>query len=469
MSKGMHEPPQVVLIVDDDEDIRGVLKFLLGRAGYQVVAAKDGGEGLSLLRTCDPRLAILDYRLPDMTGLDLLRRLRIAEPHLPVILLTGFADLAVAVAAIKEGALDYLSKPFDNQQLLATVREALRCGAAPAVVASGHQGLRDRMGPSPAIARTIQDVERVAATAFAVNLHGETGAGKELIARAIHAASPRARRPFVTVDCGSIPDTLIENELFGHERGAFTGAERQQPGKLESANGGTLFLDEIGNLSWSAQARLLRVLQEREFYRVGGVKAIPIDVRLISASHHDLAEDVAKGTFREDLLYRLCDYRIAIPPLRARQEDILHLARHFLAEANVELGKRVSDFSDAAVRALLSYRWPGNVRQLRSVVRRAALFASHLIDVSHLALPVSEPPAAPATATPGIPLDGSSLKEIVHRRMIDIERQVLMEALRHARGNKAAVARLLHVDYKTIHTKLKMYGLNRDGALWNAP
>ena len=460
MSKGMSEPPSVVLIVDDDEDIRSILKCLLVRAGYQVVAAKDGTEGLHLTRTCDPRLAILDYRLPDMTGLDLLRRLRNADPHLPVILLTGFADLAVAVTAIKEGALDYLSKPFDNQQLLATVREALRSVCTAASDVKGDQELRDRMGPSPASARTIQDVERVAATDFAVNLHGETGSGKELIARAIHTASPRAARPFITVDCGSIPDTLIENELFGHERGAFTGAERQQPGKLESANGGTLFLDEIGNLSWSAQARLLRVLQEREFYRVGGVKPIPIDVRLISASHHDLSEDVAKGTFREDLLYRLCDYRISIPPLRARPEDILHLARHFLTEANLELGKRVSDFAPDAVQAMRGYHWPGNVRQLRSVVRRATLFASHLIDSSHLALPASEHHETPVTGPIGIPLEGCSLKEIVHRRLIDIERQVLMEALRHSRGNKAAVARLLHLDYKTVHTKLKVYGLN---------
>ena len=260
------------------------------------------------------------------------------------------------------------------------------------------------------------------------------------------------------MDCGSIPDTLIENELFGHERGAFTGAERQQPGKFEAAQGGTLFLDEIGNLTWSAQARLLRVLQERVIFRVGGTKPIPVDVRLVSASNHDLTDAVAKGTFREDLLYRLCDYRIALPPLRARQEDILHIAQQFLTEANRELDKHVSVFSEAATEALRTYRWPGNVRQLRSVVRRAVLVANHEIDLDHLALPQTEADL-PQPAAAGLCALGMSLKEIVHKRMADVERQVLFEALHRLHGNKAAVARLLQVDYKTVHTKLKTYGL----------
>jgi DNA-binding NtrC family response regulator len=458
MNRETSEQPDVILIVDDDEGIRRMLQIVLGHEGYRAIAAQDGGEGLCLARTCGPRLAILDYRLPDMTGLDVLRRLRLSDPTLPVILLTGFADLAVAVASIKEGAFDYLSKPFDNQGLLAKVREALLSRHEPGEAPSPANGLRERLGPSPAIARTIQDVERVSSTDFSVSLHGETGSGKEVIARAIHAASPRSARPFVAVDCGSIPDTLIENELFGHERGAFTGAERQQPGKFEAAEGGTLFLDEIGNLSWSAQARLLRVLQERVLYRVGGTKPVPTDVRLICASNHDLLDAVAKGTFREDLLYRLCDYRISIPPLRARREDILHIAQQFLGEANAELCKEVRGFSEAAIQSMLGYRWPGNVRQLRSVVRRSVLLASYMVDTNHLALPESDRNDNPA-ATQGESLEGRSLKEIVRLRMADVERQILLEALKHSRGNKAAVARLLQVDYKTVHTKLKTYGL----------
>jgi two-component system nitrogen regulation response regulator GlnG len=457
--KGMSEHPKVVLIVDDDSDIRSILTLLLGNAGYLVVAAQDGAEALRQARTCDPCLAILDYRLPDMTGLDVLRRLQIVAPHLPVIMLTGFADLSVAVASIKEGAFDYISKPFDNKEFLGKVRDAFRYRSNPATVSEAVVGLRERMGPSPAIARTILDVERVATTDFAVSLQGETGSGKEVIARAIHSASSRATHPFVAVDCGSIPDTLIENELFGHERGAYTGAERQQPGKLESAQGGTLFLDEICNLSWSAQARLLRVLQERVLFRVGGTKPIPIDVRLISASHRDLAEEVAKGSFREDLLYRLCDYRIAIPPLRDRREDIPFIAGTFLNEANRELGKEVRGFSDEAIQAMLGYRWPGNVRQLRSVVRRAVLLASYLIDASHLALPEVTGGETAAPVAVNVSLDGRSLKETLQLHMADVERQILREALKHAQGNKAAVARLLRVDYKTVHTKIKAYGL----------
>jgi DNA-binding NtrC family response regulator len=459
MNSDSSGPGDVVLVVDDDEGIRRMLQLVLQRGGYKVVAAGDAEEGICLARTCGPRLAILDYRLPDMTGIELLRRLKTTDARLPVILLTGFADLANAVVAIKEGAFDYLAKPFDNQGLLAKVREALTCcpRSSPRLGAPG--GLRARMGPSPAITRTIEDVERVAPTDFSVSIFGETGAGKEVVARAVHDLSPRGKSAFIAVDCGSIPDTLIENELFGHERGAFTGAERQQPGKFEAAQGGTLFLDEIGNLTWSAQARLLRVLQERVIYRVGGTKPIPVDVRLVSASNRDLADAVTKGTFREDLLYRLCDYRIALPPLRARTDDIMHIAQDFLADANRELDKQVSKFSDEAAAALLAFRWPGNVRQLRSVVRRAVLIANHTIDVEHLALPETDSDR-PESAVANLFHAGMSLKDIVHKRMADVERQVLFEALQRLHGNKAAVARLLQVDYKTVHTKLKTYGLS---------
>lgn len=451
----------VVLIVDDDEVLRRMLQLLLSRDGYEVITAEDGEAALALTRTCEPRVAILDYRLPDMTGIDLLRRIKVANPHVSAIMLTGFANLPGAVDAVKAGAFDYLPKPFDNQDLLAKVRAALSCQPHPALALDAPGGLRARMGPSPAIAQTIADIERVAPTDFSATLCGETGAGKELVARAIHELSLRKSHPFVAVDCGSIHETLIENELFGHERGAFTGADRQQPGKFEAAEGGTLFLDEIANLSWSAQARLLRVLQERVVCRVGGTKSIPIDVRLIAASNQDLTVAVAKGTFREDLLYRLGDFLIVIPPLRDRREDIMHIAEQILIETNQDLGKQVQGFTPGATKAMLAYCWPGNVRQLRSVVRRGALMATDIIDTHHLTLPDTGTDAADASdafGPNGLPA-GMSLKEFVRLRTADVERQVLFDALQRSNGNKAAVARLLQVDYKTVHTKLKTYGL----------
>ncbi|NCC29046.1 MAG: sigma-54-dependent Fis family transcriptional regulator, partial [Gammaproteobacteria bacterium] len=449
----------------DDDSMLRILQLLLQRAGYGVITARSAGEGLLLSETCGPSLAILDWKLPDMTGLEMLRRLKVSLPHLPVILLTGFANLEGAVSAIKEGAYDYLAKPMKNEGLLGKVREALGHESRPLPANVSRDPLTERMGTSTAITRTIEDIERVSPTDFSVNLFGETGAGKEVVARAIHDASPRANRPFVAVDCGAIPESLIENELFGHERGAFTGADRQQAGRFEAAEGGTLFLDEITNLSLSAQARLLRVLQERVIYRVGGSTPIPVDVRLISASNRKLAEAVSEGGFRADLLYRLSDYRIAIPPLRERQEDITHIANQFLVDANRELGKQIAHFTDKAVQAMLRHPWPGNVRELRSVVRRAVLIAQHAIDVHHLDLPESELQVMSdrlgiAMATDMDPdCEGHSLKEIVRTRVERLEREVLLHALRRHDGNKAAVARMLQVDYKTVHTKLKAYGL----------
>lgn len=459
----MNETPNrhLILVIDDDEGLRRMLQLVLEQGGYRVVTAATATAGLRMVETMAPRLAILDWCLPDMTGLEALRQLKVTHPRLPVILLTGYANLAGAVDAIKEGATDYLAKPMNNQNLLNRVREAVRCNAGTLCTPQDGSPLRVRLGSSPAITRTIEDIERVAPTDFAVNLFGETGAGKEVVAQVIHENSHRARQPFVAVDCGAIPDSLIENELFGHERGAFTGADRQQIGKLEAANGGTLFLDEITNLSLSAQARLLRVLQERVIYRVGGTKPVPIDVRLISASNRQLADAVSCGGFRADLLYRICDYRIVIPPLRERREDIPWLAERFLTDANRELGKGIERLSDEALQALLDHSWPGNVRELRSVIRRAVLIARFVIDVHHLDLPTAG--RLSASQDPSISLDdsdsGRSLREIVRTHVADVERQVLHEAMQRARGNKAAAARLLQIDYKTIHSKLKAYGL----------
>jgi two-component system nitrogen regulation response regulator GlnG len=324
--------------------------------------------------------------------------------------------------------------------------------------------LRELMGPSGAIRRVIAEVRRVASSDFNVLILGETGTGKELIARAIHHISPRGSKPFVAVDCGAIPDTLLESELFGHEKGAFTGAEQRRTGKIELGEGGTLLLDEIGNLALSSQAKLLRLLQDRIFSRVGSNDPIKMDARVVAATNRDLLVSVAEGTFREDLLYRLNEFVIHIPPLRERGEDILYLANKFLDITNMELKKSVHGFSDDAQGALLSSDWPGNVRQLQSAVRRAVLLAESIITPEHLRM---QPSAlknggngAQAAGHAVLPhTEGLSLREIASQAAAAAEKAAIVDALRKTAGNKARAARLLQTDYKTLYLKIKKYDL----------
>jgi len=293
---------------------------------------------------------------------------------------------------------------------------------------------------------------------------GETGAGKELVARAVHADSARAEAPFVAVDCGAIPENLLESELFGHEKGSFTGAERQKFGRFELADGGTLFMDEIGNMPPGSQAKFLRVIQDRKLYRVGGIKPVKVDIRLIVAANQDLHEMMVGGKFRKDLYYRLSDFTIRIPALRERKEDIPYLAKRFLDLANIELKKVITGFSDEAVDALISYSWPGNVRQLRSVIRRAALVARDTIAEKDLGI---EQASAPGMVFPpkvqGMPWKNASLSEIVRQSVLAVEKEVLTEVLKFTGGNKARAARLLQVDYKTMHTKTKKFSILQNG------
>jgi two-component system nitrogen regulation response regulator GlnG len=315
------------------------------------------------------------------------------------------------------------------------------------------------MGPGDAVTRIIREVNRVAPSDFSVIIQGETGTGKELVARAIYQLSRRAGAPFIPLDCGAIPETLIESELFGYQKGAFTGAVAPKAGKFEAAHGGTFFLDEIANLPVGAQTKLLRVLQEKAVLRLGAVKPVGVDVRLLTASNQDLRRLAESGRVREDLYFRLNEFTITIPPLRERQDDINYLALRFLEITNRELQKDVKGFSKYSLEALLSYNWPGNVRQLRSVVRRAVLLADDLITEKHLDIR-----GAPAPGMDFIPRiqDYSwpemSLKEIVHRSVVMVEREVLAQALKYTQGNKAKAARLLQIDYKTMHTKLKQFG-----------
>lgn len=327
---------------------------------------------------------------------------------------------------------------------------------------SREKWLRDIFCPSEAVHRLVSAIERVAQSNFNVIVLGETGSGKDVIARAIHQASHCCQGPFVPVDCGAIPVTLVEDELFGHEKGAFTGANARQPGKMEAARGGTLFLDEIANLPLGSQATLLRALQEKTICRLGSATPIHIEVRLLAATNEDLPKLVQTGSFRRDLYFRLNEFTVRVPPLRERREDIVYLAQHFLQITNAELQKNLTGFSDSAVEAMLLYPWPGNVRELRSCVRRAVLLADEVITEEHLDLgrtPAMQAPG-PYAALPQDRQEGEPLKEIVRRHIVRVEREAIFHMLQRTGGNKAKAARLLQIDYKTMHSKVREYGIS---------
>jgi two-component system nitrogen regulation response regulator GlnG len=464
-----------ILIADDDSSMARLLGSVVSREGLTPLLAKDGAEALQLVRAGDPDVLLTDTRMPGMDGMELMRKAKEINPELPVILMTGFAQVQGAVEALRAGAHDYLAKPFEHQQVLRVVLRALNERRLKLelkhLVDHVHHVLspRETFGPSGAIGKVITDIERVAKSNFSVLIVGETGSGKEVVARAIHQASNRARQPFVPVDCGAVPEALFESELFGHERGAFTGADQKTVGKIEETHTGTLFLDEIPNMPLASQAKLLRVLQEKILYRVGGVKPIHVDTRMLTASGQDLESLCEHGSFRSDLYFRLNEYMISIPPLRKRCEDIPYLAKRFMDIANIELSKFVRGFSPPAVEAMLAYRWPGNVRQLRSVVRRGVLMAEDVITEEHLGLglkngkPLVEEEQAERSAMPGRGRSDLSLREIVHSNTVHVERTVIVDALRASGGNKAKAARLLQVDYKTLHSKVKEYGIQNEG------
>jgi len=455
-----------ILIVDDEEHFRTILSSIMEEEGFKVLEAQDGEAALRMLRVNSPDIMLTDVKMPGMDGWELLKKAKDLDPDLPVVMITAFADIPGAVGAVKEGAHDYLPKPFDNYEVIRVVRRALaerdlkRKMSELSSRLQENLPLREVMGPSDAVARLISEVNRVAKSDFAVVIVGETGSGKEVVARAIHRASLRAKGPFIPVDCGAIPETLLESELFGHEKGAFTGAEVQKPGKFELAEGGTLFLDEISNMPLGSQAKLLRVLQEKKVYRVGGTKPITVNVRVLVASHQSLHDLSAAQAFREDLYYRLSEFTIQVPPLRERKEDIPYLAKRFLDNANVELKKYVKGFSESALNALFNYNWPGNVRQLRSTIRRAALLADDVIEEKHWDLVRAPVPGMAFTPkVEGEPWKGLSLREIVQQSRTAVEREVLVHVLKVTGGNKAKAARLLKIDYKTIHEKVKKLGI----------
>ncbi len=449
-----------VLVVDDERKMRRVLQILLEQMGLESVPVENGEAALQHFRGEKVDLVLTDLKMPGMSGVELLAQIRSIDPDVPVIVLTAHGTVATAVAAMKHGAFDYILKPFDLQAIELVIRNALEMRR----YRTENRFLKEQANTIPAFENLIGEssvmqsvysmIGQVAAAKTAVLITGETGTGKELVARAVHALSPRRDELFVPLNCAAIPADLLESELFGHVRGAFTGAQVERTGKFELADGGTLFLDEIGDMAYALQAKLLRVLQEGVIERIGSNTPVKVDVRLISSTNRDLAAGMAGGTFREDLFYRLNVFEIHLPPLRERHQDIPHLAAFFLAQFGEELGKGPLLLSPPACRLLEQYTWPGNVRELRNLMERAAVLSTgpH-VDVSlvQVLLPAVTRPTAAATETNGSLELGNAVEEV--------ERKLILRALGAANDNKAEAARLLGVSERTLWYKLKRYGM----------
>ncbi|MCY2992893.1 MAG: sigma-54 dependent transcriptional regulator [Planctomycetota bacterium] len=456
----------VVLITDDDPAIRWTLSVLLQNEGFQTLEAEDGQAALRFVREGLVDLVLLDFVMPGMNGLEVLKSVRTLDPELPVILVTGHGTTNTAVEAGSHAVSGFLTKPFKNDDVVLGVRMALaRCRRSqkkPGFRSPLTAGLslREAMGPSGEIQAVVKQIEQVALSNFTVIISGETGAGKEVVAQGIHGLSRRARGPFVAVDCGAIPANLLESKLFGHEKGAFTGADHSVIGCFEAAAGGTLFFDEIGNLPLAMQVAMLRTLQERQIHRIGATAPIDLDVRILVATNENLETLVQAGRFRRDLFYRLNEFNVTIPPLRERPEDIIFLTKRFLDWTREELEKEACVMTHEAVEMLLDYPWPGNIRELRNVIRRAVLLAESSIAAEHLQLAGITEPAELSTAdSPETPNADPSFKNIMQGITSEAERTILAQYLRKTQGNLKAAAQLLHMDYKTIRTKAKQYQL----------
>ncbi|OGV98349.1 MAG: hypothetical protein A3I04_04880 [Nitrospinae bacterium RIFCSPLOWO2_02_FULL_39_110] len=445
-----------ILIVDDDRDIRFSLSHILKETGYDVIDARDGREALKILRGNCPDLVLLDMRLPGMDGIEILEKAKKIDKDLIVIMLTAYSDVKDTVKAMRLGAYDYITKPFDNEELILIIKKALSTQDLSREVKNLRRKLGEKlaieevMGESPQIKQVLKQVEIIAPKNMTVIIQGESGTGKEIITQLIHQKSLRKDKPFVAIDCGAIPETLIESELFGYEKGAFTGADDRKEGKFEQSNNGTLFLDEITNLTDAMQMKLLRVIQERNLQRLGGKRDIRIDIRILAATNTKLYEVVQAGKFREDLFHRLNEFHIYLPPLCERKEDIPFLTKRFLDEANQEYNKTVKKVSGEAMKILLNYRWPGNVRELRNIIKTAVLLTE-----SDEILPTDLPEEM-----------NNCLNELNLARTLDIdasfddtvkqvESKLIRKALVQAGYNKFKAAKLLSMNRKTLYRRIK--------------
>lgn len=469
-----------ILVIDDDRDMCLLLNRFLSRNQYEVTDIQSGKKAIEWMKKHQPDLILCDFRLDDMTGSELLREIKTMYPGMPVIIITGYSDVKDAVEVMKLGAVDYVTKPLFPDEILMTIRKALAEETAPLAARQkkdvpetsaepekekikGFAHSQYIIGDSPEFANIMRQTELVAPTNFSVIIYGESGSGKEAIAQQIHAKSKRSDKPFVAIDCGALSRELAGSELFGHEKGAFTGALNQKPGSFELANGGTIFLDEIANLSYDIQVSLLRVVQERKMRRVGGTKDIHLDVRIIVASNEKLWESARNGKFREDLYHRFNEFSIEVPPLRNRKKDIMYFAEHFLRLTNEELDKNVKGFSREVEEIFLNYVWDGNLRELKNVIKRATLlsdgdrieatvlpfeitnFHKLQFDISHL-------------QEQGNIQDSARVPENkLKSAHLDATYDVILKALKQCNFNKSKAARMLNIDRKTLYNKMKQF------------
>jgi DNA-binding NtrC family response regulator len=457
-----------LLLVEDKNELRAMLRKALERAGYAIEEAPDGAAAIQKIRARRHLLVVTDLKMPGASGIDVLRATKEADASIPVILLTAYGSVEEAVTAMKEGAFDFLQKPVDLDHLKLLVdraarqQELLRENLLLREEYTGRYGFPRIVGEHASIREVTQQIQRVAVTDSTALLLGESGTGKELFARAIHHLSPRREQPFVALNCAAIPEGLVENELFGHEKGAFTGAGARKVGKMDVAHRGTLFLDEIGELPMTIQAKLLRVLEERRFERVGGTQSIDVDVRIVVATNRDLRKRTEEKQFREDLYFRIAAVPLTIPPLRERGDDVLLLAESFLGKFSREFGKSGLKLSRDAGERLASYRWPGNVRELQNTMERAVILADgSAISAAALQLPAAQPDAKslPAGMLPENFSWEGSLEQVSERAVAYVERTMIETTLRECKWNKTRVAEKLGVSPKTLLAKMRAAGM----------
>lgn len=479
-----------IVVVDDEADICFLLKRFLSKNDFVVETAQTGKEGLALIESVSPDLVMTDFRLGDITGTELLTAIKAKRPHLPVLVITGYSDIKIAVNVMKLGAYDYITKPLFPDEILITVNKAIADAEAsenepheyasggdvntaeavkPARKSSSKMKAGYVMGESDVSDNLFRQVDLVAPTNFSVIIYGESGSGKEAIAQEIHNRSKRRDMPFVAMDCGAISKELAGSELFGHEKGSFTGALQTKIGHFEMANGGTLFLDEVSNLSYEIQVALLRVVQERKMRRIGGSKEIDLDVRIIVASNERLLDSARNGKFREDLYYRFNEFTIEVPALRNRKDDLMLFAERFLESTNMELNKSVSGFSKEVIDDFLNYSWPGNLRELKNVIKRATLLSDgDLIEEKSLPFEIVnhrklrdlevEPVAGPVSAQVES-AENEDTKPSLKTVANEAEYDMIMQVLRDVNFNKSKAARLLNIDRKTLYNKMKQFDI----------
>jgi DNA-binding NtrC family response regulator len=455
-----------LLVVDDEEPQREMLAGILGRAGFEVVTAKDGQAAVDRLEAESFDLLLTDQKMPGMSGLDLLERARAQHPRLPVVLMTAYGTVSTAVEAMKRGAVDYLTKPFERDELLLVLDKAIRQTRLEAEVESLHGVLAERyrldsiIGASPAMQEVFSLIERVSYADVPVLITGESGTGKELVARAIHQGSNRSTGAFVALNCAAVPEGLLESEFFGHERGAFTGAVRAHVGRFEQAHGGTLFLDEIGAMRVDLQAKLLRAIQEGEIQRLGSASSRKVDVRILAATGEDLQQSIRDREFREDLYYRLSVVPIQLPPLRERIDDIPLLVRHFLGMASRKFDREPPRVPAAVMEALQRHHWPGNVRELENCIERMVVLArGPSLGPEDLPPQIGGVDDSPTGNAAGFELPAGGLQ------MAELERSLIRQALRRSRGSLGPAARLLGISYKTLQYRVRKFGLEREAFL----